>query len=193
MHACAVTDPKKPSLPVVGPEAEGLGAPTIMDRALASRHGVRYVHLAVFAIDVDRVRAEAEDEDLDAPFGWEVFLTERYLIDRFDPRRDEDRQLIEDVCISIFERPTEQEPPLGAQITFAVFDAIERGAWPAELAVLFQAWGRKAKKLVSELAPLWQSPGDHARELANACLGMDIDPPLADPTVEALLELTAEG
>ena len=69
----------KRALPSVAPEQTALGLPTIMDRELAAAHGVTYVHLAVFAIDVDRVYwLEPEHEGL--PFGWEVFLTEQFLL-----------------------------------------------------------------------------------------------------------------
>ena len=51
-----------------------LNLPTIMDRTLAQKHGAQYVHLVVFAIDIDRVYTET------AP------LTEDDLLDPTDPK-----------------------------------------------------------------------------------------------------------
>ncbi|HEX6243796.1 MAG TPA: hypothetical protein VFZ61_22935, partial [Polyangiales bacterium] len=59
---------KRP-LRVVGTKESKLGSATIMDRALAQRYGAPYVHLAAFAIDVDRVH-RLEDERSTLPFAW---------------------------------------------------------------------------------------------------------------------------
>lgn len=180
--------PKRRSLDVVGTEApEGLGAETIMDRALAARFGVPYVHLAVFAIDVDRINAEHGDDDA-FPTGFEVFLTERYLVDRFDPAVDaEARELVVETC----EQVIESGQALGAQIPFAVYAAVTRGVWPAELSGVFRGWKKKPTELMRAVGTLHADPESAAR-LAKGCLSTAIDPPLAAPTREAL-EALARG
>jgi hypothetical protein len=178
------------TLPQAPVKAEGLGRPTIMDRALASRHGAAYVHLAVFAIDVDRVRDALEDVDDPLPFGWEVFLAEAYLIDRVDPADPEQRAMIEDVLLGILEGEP-GEPVLGSQLPFAAWDAIARGAWPDDLRKPFAGWKARPKQLVAELATLWPDAERHRRELARVCLETPMDPPLAPPTIEALEAMRA--
>jgi hypothetical protein len=183
------------SLGVVGPEAEGIGVPTIMDRALAARHREKYVHLAVFAIDVDRVRDEMETEALDGdwPFAWEVFLTERWLLDHVDPARDADRELVEDTCESVMQSSLAHEGQVfGAQIPFAVWDAIARGVWPSALKGVFDSWRHRPDRLVRTLARFWKSPDEEARRLADRCLAVELDPPLAPPTLETLRELAGD-
>ncbi len=176
-------------LPQVPVKAEGLGQPTIMDRALAVQHGAPYVHLAVFAIDVDRVRDAIEDIDDPLPFAWEVFLTECYLTGRVDPADAAHRAMIDDVVLGILEGES-GAPVLGSQLPFAVWDAIERGVWPEELRVAFEGWKARPKQLVSELAPLWPEVERHRRELARFCLDTPMEPPLAPPTLEALEAMT---
>lgn len=168
---------------------EGLGVHNIMDPALAARHGVPYVHLAAFAIDVDRVLELAEDDD-PRPFGWEVFLTEVYMLARLDPRREEHRALVEDVCLGLLETDP-GDALLGAQLPFAVYDAVQRGVWPAELREIFRSWRGRGEKFVERLAPLWQEPDALARALARGCLEADLSPPLAPPTREALEAIAA--
>jgi hypothetical protein len=171
---------KGKSLPRIGPASEKLGLTTIMDRGLAARHGIPYVHLAAFSIDVDRVREAVEGYDDPRPFGWEVFLTEAYLLHRFGP---EERALLEDAVLSILDG----EPrALGAQLAFAVWDAIERGALPRELREVFRSWRARPEELVRELAPLWQDEARWRTELARGCLDAELDPPLSPPTREAL-------
>jgi hypothetical protein len=183
---------KRP-LPVVDRDHEGLGAPTIMEPALAARHGAPYVHLAVFAIDVDRVRAfvEAEHPEHDLPFGWEVFLTELYLLRSFDAEHPRALAVIEDACLSVLELGTdpEGEPPLGSQLPFAVHDAVQRGVLPGHLASLFASWRGRAGGLVQELEPLWREAHRHGPALASLCLEVPMEPPLPGPTVHALEEL----
>lgn len=179
------------SLPQMPRASEGLGRRTIMDRALATRHGAPYVHLAAFAIDVDRVRDAREDVDDPLPFGWEVLLTEAYLIDALDPAaRPGDRTLIEDAVLSVLEGEPGAEI-LGSQLPFAVWDAIARGAWPDELRALFAGWKARPRELVAALAPLWAESPTHVRALAQACLDTAIEPPLAPPTLETLARLAA--
>lgn len=176
----------KKSLPVTDADDQPLGRDTIMDPGLAASHGVQYVHLAAFAIDVDRVR-ELTDADPDGvwPFGWEVFLTEIYLLGTLDPEHDESRQLLDDLCLGILDIGP-GEPPLGAQIPFAVYDAVRRGQWPAELGALFASWKNTPDDLIAELDPLWQEPEAEAADLALACLEASIVPPLSPPTIATL-------
>ncbi len=170
-------------------EQEGLGVQTIMDPALAARHGVPYVHLAAFAIDVDRVLELAGDED-SRPFGWEVFLTEVYMLSRFDPRRDEHRALIEDACLGLLESDP-GDALLGAQLPFAVYDAVHRGVWPAELGEVFRGWRGRGARFAERLAPIWEHTDERARSLALSCLDAALSPPLAPPTREALEAIVA--
>lgn len=176
----------KKTLPVTDADDQPLGRDTIMDPGLAASHGVAYVHLAAFAIDVDRVR-ELTDMDPDGvwPFGWEVFLTEIYLLGTLDPDDDESRRMLDDLCLGILDIGP-GEPPLGAQIPFAVYDAVRRGQWPAELGSLFATWKSTPDDLVAELDPLWQEPEAEAADLALACLEASLVPPLAPPTIATL-------
>ena len=176
------------SLPQVSAKAEGLGHPTIMDRSLALRHGTDYVHLVVFAIDVDRVRDALEDIDDPLPFGWEVFLTVAYLIERVNAEDSSHRTMLEDVVLGILEGPS-GEAIFGSQLPFAVFDAIERGALPEEMRVSFAGWKARPKQLVAELAALWRDPDALKREIARVCLEAPMDPPLAAPSIEALQQM----
>ena len=157
-----------------------------MDRALAGSHGAPYVHLAVFAIDVDRVRERIEDGADDLPFGWEVFLTEVYLLAHVQPAEPAGRALLDDVVLGIFDGP---DGRLGAQLVFAAWDAVARGAWPTELRRLFSSWRSRPDELVRALAPLWKDEARLTAELARRCLECPIDPPLAPPTLEALAAL----
>jgi hypothetical protein len=187
----------KRTLPTVRPEQEGLGMPTIMEPALAARHGAAYVHLAAFAIDVDRIRLhlEAHHPEAEPPFGWEVFLTEVYMLRSFDAASARAQALLEDACLSVLEMGTvpDGEPPLGSQLPFAVYDAVRRGALPDALGHMFGAWRRPPDELVEGLAPLWAEAQDHAPSLAAMCLEVPVEPPLPPPTVQALEELAQLG
>lgn len=167
---------------------EGLGSPTIMSRDLAAEHGADYVWLAAFAIDVDRLRELAEEDGEAGPFGWEVFLTEAYLIAHFDPTREDHRRLLEDTCVHILELGR-GEPVLGAQIPFAIYDAVVRGVWPREMLEMLATWKAEPKELVKELAPLWQEADDQLIGLSLASLDATIDPPLAPTTKDALMAI----
>ncbi len=171
----------------VAPQEEGLGLPTIMDPELARAHGVRYVHLAAFAIDVDRIRDEVETEAMDPewPFGFEVFLTEAWIVEGLDPQAE--RTIIEAACVGAMNRSVDTPGQLfGAQLPFAVYDAVARGALPADMRDLFKAWKSPPRDLMDELAPLWGSADAEKRRLARACLEVAIEPPLAPPTVATL-------
>jgi hypothetical protein len=176
-------------LPRVEPHHTSLGLPTVMDRDLAASHGIDYVHLAVFAIDVDRAYW-CDPETARLPFGWEVFLTEWYLLSSLDPTRDAHRDLLEAVCGLIFES-TPGEPPLGGQIVFAVYDAVQRGAWPSSLVTLFADWRSPPRDLVESLTSLHAGAGAQAARCAQHCLDTELSPPLAPPTREALLQIVA--
>jgi hypothetical protein len=177
----------------MAPRQTGLGAPTIMDRGLADQHGTAYVHLAVFAIDVDRVRAHcAGTDDGGLPFAWEVFLTEYYLLQRFDPRDLEQISLLEDACLSVLDEAPGQQR-LGEQLPFAVYDAVTRGVLPDTLASVFHHWRSKPKTLVKDLAGLWADADVQARKLAQLCLQTPLEPPAAPPTVTTWRQIAGES
>ncbi len=165
-----------------------------MDRALASKHGVPYVHLAVFAIDVDRVRDELEElgKSEALPFAWEVFLTARYLAWRCDPSDDAIRAMIEDATLAVLELPASEEGVLGSQLPFAVWSLVARGSWPSTLESCFRAWKKKPRDLEKELGKLFERGDALERELARVALATVIDPPLAPPTRDALTSLADE-
>jgi hypothetical protein len=179
---------RKRSLPLA-PAQTGLGLPTIMDRDLVAAHGVKYVHLAVFAIDIDRVYW-LEPEHPTLPFGWEVFLTEWFLL-AHDPELEQERcDLLAAICGTLLDE-SPGEPPLGGQIVFAIYDAVKRGALPEQLATLFSNWRNPPRELVTQLATLHARGADNARSLANHCLSVDIEPPLAPPTRETLQRIVS--
>ncbi len=158
-----------------------------MEPELARVHGVRYVHLAAFAIDVDRVRDEVETEALDPrwPFGFEVFLTEVWILESLDAEAE--RAILEAACVGVMKRSTEMPGQLfGAQLPFAVYDAVARGALPKELRALFRAWKNPPRELIREIAPLWERADAEKKRLSAACLTVELDPPLAPPTLATL-------
>jgi hypothetical protein len=181
------------SLPTIDPSKEGLGRATIMDRALAQQYGVPYVHLAVFAIDVDRARECLEDDDADEglPMGWEVFLTERFLDLRHDATTEEGRALVEDVVLAIFDLPPSDEAVFGSQLPFAVWHAIGRRALPGSLESVFRTWKAKPKELGVELDRLYATKDESTRAIARRCLDAPLSPPLAPPVREVLEVLAA--
>lgn len=164
-----------------------------MDRALAEAYGVPYVHLAVFAIDVDRVRECLEDEgtDDDLPMGWEVFLTERFLETRLDVTTETGRTLVEDVVLAIFDLAPSDDAVFGSQLPFAVWHAVARGVLPTSLEETFRSWKAKPKELGVELDALYASKDETTRALARRCLDAPLAPPLAPPAREALEALAA--
>ncbi len=197
----------KKRLPTMEPEHEGLGHDTIMDVGLASRWGVPYVHLAAFAIDLDRIRelvedqeeregaaaAEGAEEGREAPwpFAFEVFLTEMHLLGAIDPDVPDHLQMLEDICLGILDHGPLDEPPLGSQIVFAVYDAVERGALPESLRSAFASWKEPPRALLEGIEPLFENPEVETADLALACLELEMTPPLAPPTraaLEAMLE-----
>jgi hypothetical protein len=178
------------SLRTVSKEQTGLGLKTIMDRQLAVTLGSKYVHLAAFAIDVDRVYW-LEPERSDLPFGWEVFLSEHEVLARFDRESLSDRELLAAMCVNVLEAPP-GEPALGGQIVFAIYDAVRRGQLDPEMSALFAAWQKPPEDLVASLAQLWAAPTESAKRLAEHCLRATLTPPLAPPT-QITLEALAKG
>jgi hypothetical protein len=171
-------------LRTVGKEQTGLGLNTIMDRQLAKTLGAKYVHLAVFAIDIDRVYW-LDPERCDLPFGWEVFLCEHEVLAQFDRESATDRELLAAMCANVLELPP-GESPLGGQIVFAIYDAVKRGQLDLELWALFTLWKKKPDNLVASLAKLWETPSESAKRLAEHCLRVSLTPPLAAPTRASL-------
>jgi hypothetical protein len=178
----------KKKLSVVGPHEEGLGLPTVMDRALAQKWGIPYVHLAVFAIDVDRVREAIEEADETLwPFGGEVLLLVRYIHANLDPEHHV--ELVEEACQHAMDRSREGMV-LGAQMPFALYVLMARGDWPDASKSIFGAWSQEPKDLLESLADIEAEP-DGLTELIDLTLRLELDPPLSPPTEEALLALAS--
>lgn len=178
----------KRALPKVAAEHTALGLPTIMDRALAVAHGGAYVHMAAFAIDIDRTYW-LDPERSDQPFGWEVFLTECYVLGRIDTTIATQRDMLEAACMDIMEE-TPGEPPLGGQLVFAVHDALRRKRLPPEMRTLFSRWRTPPAELRISLDALWKSAPTKLVELAEFCLAEDLSPPLSPPTQATLREMS---
>jgi hypothetical protein len=188
MLSCGgVKQPVKQRLRQAQPGEARLELPTIMDRALAAQHGSEYVQLVAFAIDVDRVFVEEPAEDALA-FGWEVFLTEAYLVARLDPQDPAQRILLEDTCLAIMEQAPEEQG-YGSQLLFAAYDAIERAAFPEALRAMFKSWHKKPKQLTKSLEALWRAPATPLAACARHCLLTSLDPKLAPPTRLALEQM----
>ena len=190
-HARRVT---KRGLPTHDPSHDALGLRTIMHGGLAAKHGSKYVHLAAFAIDLDRARDFADEADDSVfPFGFEVFMVELHLLSLLDLEREEDLALLEEACVGIFESLSEdEEPPLGASLLFAVHDAVRNETLPERFAALFEGWKAPPGDLATSLDDLFQDPEIEASDLAMACLELPLAPPLAPPT-RAALEAMQEG
>lgn len=189
IHSADVTKHKR--LKLMGARDQKLGLHTIMDRALAQKHGAVYVHAAAFAIDVDRV-AQLSGDDPSLPFGWEVLLIDRYLCTFVAPR-PEAETLLDDLVLSVLDQAqeTRDEPPLGAQLPFAVFTALTRGALPEALQSCFRSWKKPPIELSEEVAKWLQDPSLLAR-LCKHCLEAKLSPPLVEPVRQALLQLAQE-
>ena len=176
-------------LPVASPAKAGLGLPTIMDPVLAAKYGAPYVKLAAFAIDVDRVYAMEEDQPT-LPFGWEVFLTESFLVARIAPKAGKPQPLLEDTCLSILEQEPEQQG-YGSQLLFAVYDATERGLYPPSLKGLFRSWSTRPRLLQKALAEMWKTPAQSMAVGAAHCLAQTLQPPLSPPSRDAFMRMAA--
>jgi len=183
---------KRDPLPAAPKARESLGLLTIMSRELAHRHGVDYVHIAAFAIDVDRAREgiEVDPEAIEWPFAWEILLTEAFLLQCVDPTREAHRQLIEDTCLEVFDHGP-GEPRLGDHVVFAVFDAVSRAAWPPDWEPIFEGWKAKPKALIDELSRLRSRGADLVSTLATGVLELPMEPPLA-PSTQAALEALSQ-
>ena len=164
--------------------------PTIMNAALAATYGVAYVRLCAFAIDIDRAYAELEDEEApgdggELPFGWEVFLTEAYLVRVLPGASDAELGMIEETCLSILEQAPDEQG-YGSQLLFAVYDAIASGRYPESLRTVFRSWHKPPKQLLAALAALSAEPLPTLATLAEVVLSAEPDPPLSPPTRAAL-------
>ncbi|HET8932187.1 MAG TPA: hypothetical protein VFN67_02050 [Polyangiales bacterium] len=174
-------------LPLANPNQSALGLPTIMDRDLAAAHGSTYVYLAVFAIDIDRVYW-LDPEDTRLPFGWEVFLTEWYLLTWANAQAERGPEVLDAICTPLLEE-TPGEPPLGGQLVFAVYDAVTRGVLPEQLRTLFTSWRHAPHELLQNLEALHKNALASAKQLAAHCLAADLQPPLAAPTRHTLEQI----
>lgn len=174
-----------------------------MDRALAQRYGADYIHLAAFAIDVDRVRELDERTLLSAgsgdarasalPFAWEVFLTEAELQRIVATTHRDPTHMLEEICLGILELPRPapgSAGPLGSQFPFSVYTAVERDLLPKSLRACFASWKKPPTELVAQMAQL-QRTGARA-ELAQHCLDAPLDPALVAPVRAALTALATE-
>lgn len=182
---------KNKRLKLVDPEATKLGRPTIMDRALAQRYGAPYVHLAAFAIDVDRVHRHGPESQA-LPFAWEVFLTELRIVRLLDEAESDPVPMLEEACLQVMDLPRRQPDPqgvLGAQLPFAVYTAVAHGHLPAQLGHCFGTWKKPPADLIDAVARQFASEGLGAR-LARHCLAAVLEPRLATP-VRAALEAIA--
>ncbi len=181
---------------------QSLGRPTIMDRALAQRYGADYVQLAAFAIDVDRVR-ELEERTLSGlepargagalPFAWEVFLTEAELQRQVAHARRDPTPMLEEMCLGILELPRTASggsSPLGSQLPFAVYTAVERGLLDSSLRACFATWKKPPRELVAAMEQLERTGARAA--LARHCLEARLEPPLVAPVRDALTALASE-
>lgn len=190
-HFSPMRRPPSSSLPQVGRAPEALGAATVMKPELSRLYGSLYVRVAAFAIDVDRIR-EATDSPVEPwPFGWEVFLTEYYLLATLEIETAGHHALVQDLVAGVLAGPREA---LGSQIAFSVWNAIERGEWPTSLRSAFGRWkraGRPQRRWVKELQVFWNDADHWAASLAANCLRVQLEPPCSPPAQDAL-ELLAE-
>lgn len=181
---------KKKGLRVVKPGDQRLGRATIMDRALAQKYGAPYVHLAAFAIDVDRVH-RLDFERPTQPFAWEVFLTELRLARFMDEATTDPAQMFEDMCLAVMDLPraaSDTQGVLGAQLPFAIYAGVAHEHLPTSLGQCFQIWKKPPTDLLAELDALAQRP-ELVATLAAHCLRAQLDPPLAEPVRVALLAM----
>jgi hypothetical protein len=177
-----------------------LELPTIMDRGLAVKHGATYVHLAAFAIDVDRVFAALAPDDEDdiglidpaadeLPFGWEIFLTSARL-HALDPSQPAILAMLEETCSFVLDQAPDEQG-YGSQLVFGVYDAVKRGALPQSLADLFRSWRGRPKQLERALELLWRDVATTLPAIAQRCTTVTLDPPLAPPTRSTLQQMAA--
>ena len=179
---------KPRQLKVVGARDSKLGQPTIMDRALAQRYGAPYIHLAAFAIDIDRVNQRFGDQ---LPFAWEVFMTELSVKRLMETAKHDPTPMLEDTCLAILDLPRPRHGELGAlggQLAFALYTAVARGIVPSRLGHCFAVWKKPPVEIIDDVAALERTEG-LAAELAQRCLEAQLEPPLVAPVRTALEEL----
>jgi len=166
-----------------------------MNPGLAARHGIPYVHLVVFAIDLDRIREtvfEDEAPEIESlwPFGFEVFLTEMHLAGSLDPEDEAHVDLLDDLIEDLLETHHD-EVPFGAQLAFAIHDAVVRGLLPERFGLPFRRWKKRPDELVRSMDELFERAPVEASDLAEACLEVELSPKLAPPTRDALEALVS--
>lgn len=178
------------ALPQVEPSAVGLGRPTIMERALAAQFGIRYVHLSVLAIDVDRVFMETDDEST-LDFGWEVMLCLGYILGALDAHDATTRSLLEDSAHHILGFAP-GDAPLGSQLAFAVYVGARAQVLDPALLSGFHSWKKRPKQLELAAESFLSAPEPKLATYALHCLGKRLTTPLAPPSLAALQSM-AEG
>jgi hypothetical protein len=199
-HCLAAIDPRgytllqvtKKRLKVVEARSEKLGRLNIMDRALAHRYGTSYVYLAAFAIDIDRVH-ELDPEDGSLPFGWEVWLVERYLVKLFGEATEDPVQMVEHACLSVMDLPhvkPGQQAPFGSQLPFAIYSGVARKLLPNRLGDAFHVWKKPPLDLLDDLRIIDEKV-ELGPKLVQHCLQAKVQPALIPPVVEALGTLLA--
>lgn len=171
-----------------------------MDRGLAVKHGATYVHLAAFAIDIDRVFAALAPDDEDdiglidpaadeLPFGWEVFMTSARL-HALDPSTPATLAMLEETCSFVLDQAPDEQG-YGSQLVFGVYDAVKRGALPQSLADIFRSWRARPKQLERALDQLWRDVATALPAIATRCMSVTLDPPIAPPTRSTLQQMAA--
>lgn len=182
----------KQSLPQVSDAKLGLGQATIMERDLAAQHGVQYVHLAAFAIDVDRayIASDGDDGLSPLPLGWEVLLLLAYVLARFRVDSEHDQLILEDVASRLVSG-NHSEPCLGACLAFALHEGTDRGWLDANLKPIFRRWGSRSKQLKKSLDAQLQDPSRALIKAAKHCLETGITPPLSPPTLSSLQDMVS--
>ncbi len=171
-------------LPRMEDKQEGLGQATIMDPGLAGHFGVLYVHLAVNAIDLDRVaqyyelRAERDGSESTWPFGGEVFMLCNYI----EYHVSEQTELLERATLHVFDKLESEHDALGAALPYAVWCSLRRGKLSQDLSSLFTHWKGKPKGLADDVDAFFREP-DALKSLALRCLSTNLDPPVAPPTL----------
>ena len=103
--------------------------------------------------------------------------------------RPEAQSLLDDFVLSVLDlTETSGQPPLGSQLPFAVFTALQRGALPEALQASFRSWKKPPLDLAREVEG-WIEDRALVTRLCDHCLGAPISPALVTPVREALLSL----
>lgn len=165
-------------------EDEGIGQPTIMDAGLAGHFGVLYVHLAVNAIDLDRIaqyyelRAERDGGDSTWPFGGEVFMLCNYI----EYHVAEQTELLERATLHVFDKLESEHDALGAALPYAVWCCVRRKTVSEDLQGLFSHWKGKPQGLANDVDAFFEKP-DSLKSLALRCLSTNLEPPASPPAL----------